>query len=519
MEIERISVVLRLRTTRESVDLGAAMLRRHARPIFAAWFVASLPFLVMAIALEQWLGKPWLPLLFLWWLKPLFARIPLYVVSRAVFADAPGWRDALRSMRAWGFKGLLGWLTIRRLDPRRCVLQPIVYLEGLDRAERAKRWRVFGRGVEGSGTGLALTCMMFEWVLALSLLLFLPMFVPTELWESYWFNAGFFRTMPHWLSVPLIVAYYLGMSVAEPLCTTGGFALYLGRRTELEAWDVDLAFRRLRDRLLATAATAALLLIACFVDAPVHAASTANTASAPNTASTPNTPGAVSQDTVTIPVDTAFPMPKQGADQRMDAVAKRVLADPLLGGKGRAWHWVPKHPKKPVVQEKVPPKALDQNDMAGAGLAVKGVLLALLVAAVAWLAGFVLRRWPARRRAPAVARTRAPSAIEEAPVEVAVPKGFGDQVQQLWRAGSRREALALLYRGTVERMAVRLDEPVSPDATEADAIAGARRLDDDDAGRRAIRIVRTWQYAAYADRYPSDEEMTVLLGGWPVERA
>ena len=503
MEIERISVVLRLRSARESVDLGVAMLRRHARPIFTAWFIASLPFLAIAIALEQWLGKPWLPLLFLWWLKPLLARIPLYVVSRAVFVEAPDWRDALRSMRTWGLKGLLGWMTIRRLDPRRCVLQPIVYLEGLDRGERARRWRVFGRGVEGPGTGLALTCMIFEWVLALSLLLFLPMFVPAELWESYWFNAGFLRTIPHWLSVPLIVAYYLGMSVAEPLCTTGGFALYLGRRTELEAWDVDLAFRRLRDRLLATATTAILLIATCFVATTAHAA---------------ETPREVKTDTVSVPLDSAFPMPKQGADERMNGVSNKVLTDPLLGGKTRAWRWMPKHPADPKPDARVE-KLTAPGGLEGVGTALKGLLLALLVAGVAWLAWFALRRWPLRPGEAAVAHTVVPSAVQETSVEAAVPKGFGDQVHVLWRSGSRREALALLYRGTVERMATRLDEPVSPDATEADAIAGARRLDDDDAGRRAIRIVRTWQYAAYADRYPSDEEMAVLLGGWPVERA
>lgn len=504
MEIERISVVLRLRSARESVDLGAAMLRRHARPIFTAWFIASLPFLAMAIALEQWLGKPWLPLLFLWWLKPVFARIPLYVVSRAVFAEAPDWRGALRGTLAWGLKGLPAWLTIRRFDPRRCVLQPIVYLEGLDRGERSRRWRVFGRGVEGPGTGLTLTCTMFELVLALSLLLFLPMFVPAELWESYWFNAGFLRAMPHWLSVPLIVAYYLGMSVAEPLCTTGGFALYLGRRTELEAWDVDLAFRRLRNRLLTTATTAILLIATCFATSTAHAA---------------DAPRGGKPDAVKVSVESAFPVPKPGADQRMNDVSAKVLADPLLGGKTRAWHWVPKHPRAPKPEEITPGKSIEQGDFAGVGLALKGLLLALLVAAVVWLAWFALRRWPSRRGDPAVARTTAPSAVQETEVEVAVPKGFGEQVHVLWRSGSRREALALLYRGTVERMAARLDEPVHPDATEADAIAGARRLDDDDAGRRAIRIVRTWQYAAYANRYPSDEELAVLLGGWPVERA
>jgi hypothetical protein len=504
VEIERISVVLRLRSARESVDLGAAMLRHHARPIFTAWFIASLPFLAIAIALEQWLGEPWLPLLFLWWLKPLFARIPLYVVSRAVFADAPDWRDALRGMCTWGLKGLLGWMTIRRLDPRRCVLQPIVYLEGLDRGERSRRWRVFGRGVEGPGTGLALTCMMFEWVLALSLLLFLPMFVPAELWESYWFNAGFLRTMPHWLSVPLIVAYYLGMSVAEPLCTTGGFALYLGRRTELEAWDVDLAFRRLRDRLLATATTAILLIAACFVAPMAYAA---------------DAPRVVKPDAVSVPLESAFPVPKQGTDQRMNDVSNKVLADPLLGGKAHEWRWVPKHPMVPKPEDPIAEKPIVQGDFAGVGLALKGLLVALLVAAVAWIVWFALRRLPSRPGGPAMAHATVPSAVQETSVAVAVPKGFGEQVHVLWRSGSRREALALLYRGTVERMATRLDEPVSPDATEADAIAGARRLDDDDAGRRAIRIVRTWQYAAYADRYPSDEEMAVLLGGWPVERA
>ncbi|MET0934760.1 MAG: DUF4129 domain-containing protein [Luteibacter sp.] len=504
MEIERISVVLRVRTARESVDLGAAMLREHAKPIFAAWFVASLPFLGLAIALDAWLGKPWLPLLFLWWLKPLFARIPLYVASRAVFAEAPDWRATLRRSSGWGVKGVLAWLTYRRLDPRRCVLQPIVYLEGLGRSERARRWRVFGRGVEGSGAGLALTCMMFEWVIALSLLLFVPMFVPSELLESYWFQPWFLRTMPMWLSVPLIVAYYVGMSVAEPLCTTGGFALYLGRRTELEAWDLDLAFRRLRDRLLATATVALFLVAACFGIGTAHAAD------APRTA----IPG-----TVDMPLDTAFPAPKPGVDRRMDNVSNKVLADPLLGGKGHEMRWVPKHPKEPTPEETRVDMPVEQADFTGVGTALKVVLIAFLVVGVAWLAWFAVRRWPSRRADPAIARTTVPSALKEAPVVANVAKGFGDEVHAMWRAGSRREALALLYRGTVERVATRLDEAVPLDATEADAIAGARRLDDDDASRRAIRIVRTWQYAAYADRYPTDEEVAVMLGGWPVERA
>ena len=38
--------------------------------------------------------------------------------------------------------------------------------------------------------------------------------------------------------------------VVEPLYVAGGFGLYLNRRTELEAWDIEIAFRRIdRQRL------------------------------------------------------------------------------------------------------------------------------------------------------------------------------------------------------------------------------------------------------------------------------
>ncbi|MGA7436981.1 MAG: DUF4129 domain-containing protein [Luteibacter sp.] len=507
MEIERISVALRVRTARESMDLGVAMLRQHARPIFIAWFIVSLPFLAAAIALEVWLGRPWIPLLFVWWMKPLFARIPLYVVSRAVFAEAPGWREALRSVWAWGLKGMWGWLTFRRLDPRRSVLQPIIYLEGLDRQAQARRWKVFGRGVEGPGTALMLTCVMFEWVLALSLLLFLPMFIPSELWESYWVNSWYLKSMPHWLAIPLIVAWYLGMSVAEPLCTTGGFAMYLGRRTELEAWDLDLAFRRLRDRLVAAGTVAALLLAIGIASTPVNAA---------------DVPHAVKPEAASMTLSTAFPAPADGTDTRMARVSAKVMADPLLGGKGHELRWSLKHPPKvtpPAERERDEPALAD--DRGGAGLAVKTVLIAVLIVGVGWLAWFALRRWPTRGigRVTVAAAARAPSRIDTSTVAPAAGKGFGDEAGRLWQIGSRREALALLYRGTVEHVSARLDEPVPADATEADAIAGAQRLGDDDASRRAIRIVRTWQYAAYADRYPSDDDMAALLTGWPVERA
>ena len=67
-------------------------------------------------------------------------------------------------------------------------------------------------------------------------------------------------------------------------------------------------------------------------------------------------------------------------------------------------------------------------------------------------------------------------------------------------------------------MAAALQIELPPDATEADCLRGARRLDDAQRQRRAVAIVRAWQYAAYADRYPREEEFEQLLAGWPAQR-
>ena len=118
MELERIGVALRPRESREALDLGAALLRANAGAVWQAWFAFTLPPFVLCNALGLLLGLPWLGLLLTWWLKPLFDRVPLYVLSRAVFDRAPRWRETLRGQRAmpWGpVVAARGWL---RLEPR-----------------------------------------------------------------------------------------------------------------------------------------------------------------------------------------------------------------------------------------------------------------------------------------------------------------------------------------------------------------------------------------------------------------
>jgi hypothetical protein len=70
--------------------------------------------------------------------------------------------------------------------------------------------------------------------------------------------------------------------------------------------------------------------------------------------------------------------------------------------------------------------------------------------------------------------------------------------------------LALLYRASVESMSERAQMALPPGATEAQCLRVSRRMPD--AADRSLfaRVVRVWQYAAYAGRLPDDDAFESL---------
>ena len=77
-----------------------------------------------------------------------------------------------------------------------------------------------------------------------------PMFMPVEAWSEMAERFGTsYMAQSTWLQLVTVTLYYIPTVVLEPFYIGAGFGLYLNRRTQLEAWDVELAFRRLRERL------------------------------------------------------------------------------------------------------------------------------------------------------------------------------------------------------------------------------------------------------------------------------
>src|SRR3546814_19416452 len=106
----------------------------------------------------------------MWWLKPLFDRIPLFVLSRAVFGETPTTRQTLAAQRSWGWRAMRGHLLWRRISVVRALSLPVDLLEGADAARLRERRRVLGDAVRGHGMMLTAVCLLFIVALPLSML-------------------------------------------------------------------------------------------------------------------------------------------------------------------------------------------------------------------------------------------------------------------------------------------------------------------------------------------------------------
>lgn len=245
MEIDRLSVAVRPRRDWEAMDLGFRLARACAGPLFVAWLAVLVP-ATLAIALVMYRIPEFAPLV-LWWLKPLLDRAPLHVLSRAVFGEVPTARETLRALPAAAWNGLLASLTWRRIHSRRSFVLPVWQLEGSRGAAWRARVAVLSRRAGGGATWLTIACLHLELALNIGfyglLWLLLPQSVEMDL------RGMFTGEQPQWFEFVELAFFAGAVAIVEPFYVAAGFALYLNRRTLLEGWDLEIAFRRLAARL------------------------------------------------------------------------------------------------------------------------------------------------------------------------------------------------------------------------------------------------------------------------------
>lgn len=245
MRVDGLAIALRPRSQSEACDLGAALVRQHARSIWRCYTPLLLAVGVLALCTVDLFG--WLPLLIVFWLKPWLDRSLLFVLSRAVFGEATHWRDLWQARRHVLGGQWLRTLLWRRFSPWRAYTQPIDQLEAQRGGARRKRARLMLNDNRGAATALQTAFVHAEAVLSYALVALIWWFAPENRSSGVWdwfFNSGTHAAGDLGPDLALAASYIVAVLFLEPFYVAAGFAMYLNRRVVLEAWDIEQEFRR-----------------------------------------------------------------------------------------------------------------------------------------------------------------------------------------------------------------------------------------------------------------------------------
>ena len=485
MRAEDLQVVLRPRGGLEAVDLGFEMARAWWKPLVQTWLALVLPIGLAIVGLLH--GHPWWTIGLLWWLRPLFGRVSLHVLSRELLGARTRVRTTVAELPRVLLPGLFTTLVTLRLSPARAMLLPVVQLEGLRGPARRARTRLIGRSDTGAAAALLTVAAHIAGSVAVGIPLVLALLAPDELaWEvDTLLERGLDAEPESMASLLLPLLYLAGMSIAEPLIVAGGFGLYLNRRVFLEGWDIELAFRSLVARRgraghRGTAAAAALAALAAIGLVPTSVRA-------------------------------------EGCDpallESVPACIEEVLADPAFGSSETREIW--------TLRE------FDGPEVDATALGPLGELILQLLEVAAWVAfGIVVvalavaiaRRVevpPANARPPP---TAPPDRVFGLDVrESSLPDDLIGAARRAWAAGQVDEAIGLLYRGALARLIARHGLQIPESATERECIALVAR--ERPGGAPATpewfgELTGSWISARYAARAPSPEQFDTLCSGF-----
>ena len=500
MNLDKVTAVLRPRSPWEAADFGVRLVRRDAAAVYRVWFATSLPLLSLALLWIYLTPWPGLALLLYWWFEPVLDGPMLDVIARRLFGGNADVGPTVRRAPAFAWRNRLFLLTPKRLHFARSVAMPITQLEQLRGLARRQRSKVLNAHVLNHGMGVTVAYHHLLLAAYFGIILGFLMFVPPEYrlegpldWLQYLYESE----SRHAEAVNLLL-FYFAQSLLQPWFVGAGFGLYINCRTRLEAWDIELVFRRMATKRTAATATMAALLLAVGLTTtlgslPAHAQN---------------------DDAADIdPGFSGFWTSEDIADE-LDA----VFATEALNTTETREVWVPKNP------ENEPTRSADDSAFRDAMRSVGEVfalivefgvwILAALVALLVFLSRhywlpFLLAGSPVRQRSARVMLASGEVRAEELPDDVP------GSVRALWQNGDRRAALSLLYRASVFELVRRYGVRLPVSATEGGCLAAVAEQAEPAQSGLFRRIVNAWVMLAYGARVPSTEEVESLLSAWP----
>jgi len=515
MRLTDISVAIRPRSAWEAMDLGVLLARRHAGLLIASWALISLPIFAL-LSLLLWQYPTWSILLF-WWLKPAYERLPLYILSHALFGDTPTLKQALKAWPLLLKPQLLASLTWRRFSPTRSFDLPVQQLEGLAGDARSKRLMVLSQRDSSGAFWLTVVGMHVEGALYLGLITLFYLLLPQQIVQDWDWQSLITAASGEWLWLEHLsnFLYALLLIVWEPVYVACGFTLYLNRRTALEAWDIELVFRRLRQRLTGVAYALLLGFSLLLLQPPTSAWAEEASSSCPLPEQNPAEAERLLHQPLT-------------SKAAQDSIAA-LLDQPPFEHRETVTRWRFGDEQTPKEPDEKDAKGLLEmlkhvanllglwSAMANVALFFEVLLWATLACLVAlliwryrdWLSTFATRLGLPQRR-PRVAPAML-FGLEVVPESL--PDDIASEAERLW-AEQPREALGLLYRALLSRLLHEFRLPLKGSHTEGEVLHLVLGLEQAELGRFAQVLTRHWQNLAYGHRPPPESLKRGLCEGW-----
>ena len=504
MRLSDASVVIRPRPTWEAMDLGVLLSQRHRRLLMTSWAIVTLP--VFALLTWVFWDSPTLAVFIFWWLKPAFERLPLYILSKAMFGETPTLKQALRQWPRLLKPQLLASLTWRRLSLSRSFLLPVLQLEGLSGEARQQRLQVLLQRDAGAARWLTIIGAHLETALWIGLMVLFYLLLPQQV-ALDWSWQSLISAMTqdwHWLE-HLTNAFYVLVLVAwGPIYVACGFSLYLNRRTVMEAWDIELVFRRMRQRLSGATLTVLLAAILMMPTAQnVWAAEPVISPDSPHLLKQPLTSQA-SRDSIKAILD-------QPPFKNKETVTRYRFGEDKAAVAPRDNDNMPQWLKALM-------KLFDTQRFGALADLIEALLWGTVIAVIGvliwryrdWLQTFVSRRPKLRKN---TARTLPQQAFGLDLNRETLPADIAASAEALWQTHPR-EALGLLYRALLSHLLHDFNIALKAADTEGQVLERVQQLQQPALLAFSKNLTGHWQNMAYGHRLPPAHLQQELCDGW-----
>ena len=506
MQLESIAANVRMRSSWEAIDLGFAMVRAWWLIIYtplAILLVTLIALFLLVIPYEYY----WVTLLLLWWLKPLYHRLILEIISHRLFGETVPVTAVLKKLPQLILKtGLLSELTWRRFSLSRGFRLPIWQLENLRGAARQKRQKILLNNVHSDAVWLTVAIFCFQFILTLSFFILIWLFIP-----GYFSDDLLSRLLSNQLddigySVEIIAVtgFVLVIAFLEPFYIGASFALYINRRTQLEAWDIELEFRKMSQRMEAAdkkfSTLPSILLAVCLTLGLSDRSAFAETQQEKDT------------ETTVIPDNFVAKQPLQAKESKR--IITEVMTSEGLNREKKVMGWRYTHRNEEIQEDGEPPEWLASFS----GFLAKVLEFSLWILVISAIIGlYIFRKYwlPLLETNTKAETAEQPDILFGMDVRKdSLPDDVLTNARTLWLEGNSRSALSLLYRSALVQLINREQLALKHSHTEGDILRLSGAEMHETRQLYFQKLTKQWVKIAYAHQSPTEIEMEYLLVHW-----